>query len=98
MLSTVGRQQVLRPLFPETNLHGHRAQYQVTGATVRNRPLPHKLLTINNYVKCPSKFAFAHSSFLFHPPIFEKILIIMVKVHYIIDYNKLGFQENYKRG
>ncbi len=33
------------------------------------------LLTINNYVNCPSNFAFAHSIYLFHPPIFEKILM-----------------------
>ncbi len=37
-----------------------------------NRPYSHKLITINNYVNCPSNFAFARS---FHPPIFEKILM-----------------------
>ncbi len=36
-----------------------------------NRPYSHKLLTINNYVNCPSNFAFARS---IHLPIFEKIL------------------------
>ncbi len=35
---------------------------------VVNRPLPHKLLTSNNYVKCPSNFAVALSICLFHPP------------------------------
>ncbi len=35
-----------------------------------NRPYSHKLLTINNYVNCPSNFAFARSICLFHPPIF----------------------------
>ncbi len=40
-----------------------------------NRPLSHKLLTINNYVNCPSNFAFSRSICLFHPPIFEKILM-----------------------
>ncbi len=40
-----------------------------------NRPYSHKLLTINNYVNCPSNFAFARSIWLFHPPIFEKILM-----------------------
>ncbi len=38
------------------------------------RPCLHKLLTINNYVNCPSNFAFARSIYVFHPPIFEKIL------------------------
>ncbi len=37
-----------------------------------NRPLPHKLLTINKYVNCPSNIS---SICLFHRPIFEKILI-----------------------
>ncbi len=36
----------------------------------------HKLLTINNYINCPLNFAFARSSYLFHPPIFEKILTV----------------------
>ncbi len=39
-----------------------------------HRPLPHKLLTINNYENCPSNFVFARSICLFHPPIFEKSL------------------------
>ncbi len=39
------------------------------------RPYSHKLLTINNYANCPSNFAFARSIYLFHPPIFEKILL-----------------------
>ncbi len=39
------------------------------------RPYSRKLLTINNYVNCPSNFAFACSIYLFHPPIFEKILM-----------------------
>ncbi len=34
------------------------------------RPYSHKLLTINNYVNCPSNFAFARSIYLFHPPNF----------------------------
>ncbi len=38
-------------------------------------PYLHKLLTINNYVNCPSNFAFARSIYLFHPPILEKILM-----------------------
>ncbi len=41
----------------------------------RYRPYLHKLLTINNYVNCPSNFAFARSIYLFYPPIFEKILM-----------------------
>ncbi len=40
-----------------------------------NRPYSHKLLTINNYVNCPSNFAFGRSIYLFHPPIFEEILM-----------------------
>ncbi len=43
--------------------------------TLSNGPYSHKLLTINNYVNCPSNFAFARSIYLFHPPIFEKILM-----------------------
>ncbi len=39
---------------------------------VSNRPYSHKLLTINNYVNCPSNFAFARSIYL---PIFEKNLM-----------------------
>ncbi len=38
------------------------------------RPYSHKLPAINNYVNCPSNFAFARSIYLFHPPIFEKSL------------------------
>ncbi len=33
-----------------------------------NRPYSHKLLTINNYVNCPSNLSFARSIYLFHPP------------------------------
>ncbi len=40
-----------------------------------NRPYLHKLLTINNYLNCPSNFAFARSIYLFHLPIFLKILM-----------------------
>ncbi len=40
-----------------------------------NRPYLHNLLTISNYVNCPSNFAVARLIYLFHPPIFEKILI-----------------------
>ncbi len=40
-----------------------------------NRLYSHKLLTINNYVNCPSNFVFARSIYLFHLPIFEKILM-----------------------
>ncbi len=49
---------------------------QVGGRSMEvNRPLQHKLLTINNYVNCPSNFSFACSIRLFHPPVFEKILM-----------------------
>ncbi len=47
----------------------------------RNRPYSHKLLTINNYVNCPSNFAFARSIYLFHSPIFEIILIQIIMVY-----------------
>ncbi len=51
-------------------------QYKVCAKGRRcNRPYSHKLLTINNYVNCPSNFAFARSIYLFHPLIFEKILM-----------------------
>ncbi len=40
-----------------------------------NRPYLHKGITINNYVNCPLNFTFAHSICLFHPLIFEKILM-----------------------
>ncbi len=36
----------------------------------KNRPYSHKLLTINNYVNCPSNFAYARSIYLFYPPVF----------------------------
>ncbi len=39
-----------------------------------NRPYSHRLLTVNNYVNCPSNFAFARSIYLFHPPILRKSL------------------------
>ncbi len=44
------------------------------------RPYSHKLLTINNYVSCLSNFAFARSIYLFHPPIFEKILMRILSI------------------
>ncbi len=50
--------------------------------TFRNRPYSHKLLTINNYVNCLSNFAFARSIYLFHPPIFEKILMRIRSIHH----------------
>ncbi len=40
-----------------------------------DRPYSYKLLTVNNYVNCPSNFAFACSIYLFHLLIFEKILM-----------------------
>ncbi len=43
--------------------------------TQDNRPYSHKLPTIIKYVNCPSNFAFARSIYLFHPLIFEKILM-----------------------
>ncbi len=46
-----------------------------------NRPYSHKLLTINNYVNCPSNFAFAHSMYLFHLPNFEEILMRIRSIH-----------------
>ncbi len=51
-----------------------RASTPVRSSSVRcsvaesNRPCSHELLTINNYVNCPSNFAFAH---LFHLSIFD---------------------------
>ncbi len=39
------------------------------------RPFSHKLLIINNYVNCRLNFAFALLICLFHPLIFEKILM-----------------------
>ncbi len=55
----------------------HPASLYVTvGSELQSyRPYSHKLLTINNYVNCPSNFAFAHLIYLFHPPIFEKIFM-----------------------
>ncbi len=38
------------------------------------RPYSHKLLTINNYVNCPSSFALARLNYLFHLPILRKSL------------------------
>ncbi len=46
-----------------------------TSVPCHYRPYSHKLLTINNYVNCPSNFAYARLIYLFHPPIFEKILM-----------------------
>ncbi len=55
-----------------------------SGAALLYRPYSHKLLTINNYVNCPSNFAFARSIYLFHPLIFEKILmrIQSIQMHF----------------
>ncbi len=56
---------------------GEPAQYMysVLCKEMANSPYSHKLLTVNNYVNCPSNFAFAHLIYMFYPPIFEKILI-----------------------
>ncbi len=41
----------------------------------RYRPYSHKEITINNYVNCPSIFAFARLICRFHLPIVMKILM-----------------------
>ncbi len=58
-----------------------------------NRPYSHKLLTINNYVNCPPNFAFARSIYLFHPPIFEKILM-RIRILASIRWNPLLVDAN----
>ncbi len=52
------------------------------------RPYSHKLLTINNYVNCPLNFAFARSIYLFHPPIFENILMRIRSIGFKVKLSK----------
>ncbi len=52
-----------------------RVRSGITCMYFYNRRYSHKLQTINNYVHCPSNFVFARSIYLFHLPIFEKILM-----------------------
>ncbi len=51
------------------------------------RRYSHKLLTVNNHIKCPSNFAFARLIYLFHPPIFEKILM---QIRSILFHSEFG--------
>ncbi len=57
------------------NLHAVPREINMLGVNPRNRPYSHKGITANNYVNCPSIIVFACLICLFHPPIFEKILM-----------------------
>ncbi len=65
-------------------LHVHDAKAILSAHPCVYRPYSHKLLTINNYVNCPSNFVFARSIYLFHTPIFEKILMRIRSINFVL--------------
>ncbi len=73
-------------------VHRHlKMLYQyIVPSCLSHRPYSHKLLTINNYVNCPSNFAFACSIYLFHPPIFEKIFVRIRSINTLITISVSG--------